>query len=217
MSGRAINSGVGRKLHSSIMKIDLKMAFVAVLASILPMALSADNLFRLTWHGKVYSSGANGVIVRPFTEKEFVQKVAANNNLNPNSLMFVYRPDKHDTVVVQAANGAFVADVIKMEYQYTEATNSAATQTVRQALLYDEAHNTPLGSAFGTEKIKRDASGNITGYSFRGTFQYSMPENNLVYSGTFVANKRVIDKSSQQDQQDTSNQQTNTTATSTSQ
>jgi len=179
-----------------------------VLSFLQTFALQADNLFRMTWHGKVYTSGPNGVVVKTFTEKDFVQKVAADNGLDASSLVFVYRADKHDTAVVRASDGAFVADVLQMEYNYTEAKNTTDTQTVRQALLYDENHQIALGSAFGTEKVKRDANGNITGYNFRGTFQYSIPENGAVYSGTFAASKRVADTSSQQD---TSQQQTDQT------
>jgi hypothetical protein len=161
--------------------------------------LRADDLFKLTWHGKAYTSGPGGVVVRPFTEKDFIAKVAQDNGLDPATLVFVYRADKHDTAVVRISDGAFVADVIQMEYNFTEATNSAGTQTVRQAVLYDEEHYPiALGSAFGTEKVKRDASGNITGYSFRGTFQYSIPETDTVYSGTFAAGKRVNDTSTPQ-------------------
>jgi hypothetical protein len=190
------------------MKVNRKLALVVILGLIQPIVAHADNLFRLSWRGKVYTSGPAGVVVRRCSEKDFVQKVATDNGLDPNSLVFVYRADKHDTAVVRAADGAFVADVLQMEYNYTEATNGTATQTVRQALLYDEAHTNALGSVFGTEKVKRDATGKLIAYSFRGTFQYSVPENDMVYSGTFVAGKRVVDTSSPQDtsSQDTSAQ-----------
>jgi hypothetical protein len=168
---------------------------ILIMGLVQPLALHADDLFRLTWHGKVYTSGAGGVVIKSVSEKDFVQKVAQDNGLDPATLVFVYRPDKHDTAVVRASDGAFVADVLQMEYNFTEATNSTDTQTVRQALLYDEAHTIALGSAFGTEKTRRDPSGKITGYSFRGTFQYSIPENGTVYSGTFAAGKRVVDTS----------------------
>src|SRR5258706_6193350 len=126
------------------MKIRNQLALLAAIGLIQPMALNADNLFRLTWRGKVYTSGPGGVVVRSFTEKELVQKVATDNGLDANTLVFVYRPDKHDTAVVRIADGAFVADVIQMEDQYTEVRNATATQTVRQALLYDESHTNAL-------------------------------------------------------------------------
>lgn len=188
-----------KKFH----RLVLTIAAMLISAS----ALQADDLFRLTWHGKAYTSGPGGVVVKNVTEKDFIAKVATDNGLDAATLAFVYRADKHDTAVVRLSDGAFVADVIQMEYNYTEATNSTDTQTVRQALLYDEDHTIALGSALGTEKVKRDASGNIVKYSFRGTFQYSIPETDTVYSGTFVAGKRVNDTSSQ----DTSTQQTTST------
>jgi|KBSMisStaDraftv2_1062788.scaffolds.fasta_scaffold74646_2 hypothetical protein len=196
-----------------VMKKHYRFLGILILNFVQTFALQADDLFRMSWHGKVYTSGPNGVVVRPFTEKDFIQKIAADNGLNPAGLIFVYRADKHDTAVVRASDGAFVADVIQMEYNYTEAKNSTDTQTVRQALLYDENHSVALGSALGTEKVKRDANGNITAYNFRGTFQYSIPENGAVYSGNFVASKRVADTSSQQDtsQQQTQTQQSQTT------
>src|SRR5436190_2646770 len=130
------------------MKIIGKLAIMVTFGLIQTLTLQADDLFRMSWRGKVYTSGAAGVVIKRVSEKDFVQKVASDNGLDANSLVFVYRADKHDTAVVRASDGAFVADVLQMEYTYTEATNSAATQTVRQALLYDEAHTNPLGSAF---------------------------------------------------------------------
>jgi len=50
-----------------------------------------------------------------FTEQDFVNKVAQDNGLDPSTLVFVYRPDRRDTVVVRASNGAFIADVIQLE------------------------------------------------------------------------------------------------------
>src|SRR3989442_130993 len=80
-----------------------------------PLLSQADDLFRMSWHGTVYTTGANGqVVARGFSERDFVQRVAADNGLDPRTLVFVYRPDKHDTAVVQASNGQFVADVIQM-------------------------------------------------------------------------------------------------------
>jgi hypothetical protein len=101
--------------------------------------------------------------------------------------------EKHDTAVVRAADGAFVADVIQMEYSFTDVSNTNQTRTVRQAFLFDEAHNGAVGSAFGTETARRDPNGNLTGYTFRGTFQYAFPESGEVYSGTFTTGARVRD------------------------
>jgi len=172
------------------------MALTIALGLAQPALMRADDLFRLTWRGTVYTTDANGnVSAKPVTERDFVQQVAANNGLDPKSLVFVYRPNKRDTAVVVAANGQFVSDVIQMENSYTEVANTAQTKIVRQTFLFDEAHPNALGSAFGTESVKRDSNGNVLSDNFHGTFQYAIPENNAVYSGTFSTGGRVKDTS----------------------
>jgi hypothetical protein len=167
-----------------------------ILGVLQPLVSQADDLFQLSWRGVSYSTGPNGqVVTKPVSERDFIEKVASDNSLDPRQLVFVYRPDKHDTAVVMASTGAFVADVIQMEYNYTEVTNSTDTQIVRQAFLYDEAHTSALGSAFGTERAKRDVNGNLVSDSFHGTFQYSIPETGVVYSGTFTSGRRIKDTS----------------------
>jgi len=169
---------------------------MALPLGLLSLSLQADDLFKLSWRGTAYTTDGNGnVVAKTATEKDFIQKVATDNGLDPKSLVFVYRADKHDTAVVDASTGAFVADVIQMEYNFTDVSNSDQSKTVRQAFLYDEAHSSALGSAFGTETAKRDSNGNLTSYSFRGTFQYSIPENDAVYSGSFSTGARVKDTS----------------------
>jgi len=161
-----------------------------------PLAASGDDLFRMNWRGTVYTTGANGqVMAKSFSEKDFVKQVAANNGLDPKKLVFVYRPAKRDTAVVMATNGQFVADVIQMENNFTDVGNTNQTKVVRQTFIYDEAHESALGSAFGTETIRRDADGNILNDSFRGTFNYAIPDQNTVYSGTFSTGARVKDTS----------------------
>jgi hypothetical protein len=161
-----------------------------------PFMSQADDLFRMTWRATVYTTGANGqVTAKSFTEKDFLKKVASDNGLEAKKLAFVYRPNKHDTAVVMAANGAFVADVIQMQYNFTDISNTTQTKIVRQAFLNDEAHTSAIGSAFGTESVKRDADGNVLNDNFHGTFQYSIPEENSVYSGSFSTGARVKDTS----------------------
>src|SRR4051812_2741405 len=88
-------------------------------------AVNADDLYRLSWRATVYTHDGNGqVIAHSLTEKDLIQKVATDNGLDPKSLAFVYRANKHDTAVVDAATGAFVADVYQMEYNFTEVSNS---------------------------------------------------------------------------------------------
>jgi hypothetical protein len=160
------------------------------------MTVHADDLFQMVWRGKAYAAGSQGQIVaHPFTEKDFITRVATDNGLDPRTLVFVYRPLKHDTAVVRASDGAFIADVIQMEYKYTDVSNSKGTATVRQAFLFDEAHDSALGSAFGSEIAPRNSNGDLTSFSFRGSFQYSMPDLNTVYAGTFATGRRIRDTS----------------------
>jgi hypothetical protein len=94
--------------------------------------------FRLSWRGTFYTTNALGTITaRSFTDRDFVQKAAIDNGLDPRTLVFVYRAVKHDTAVVRLADGGFVADVLQMEYTYTEVANTSLTHTVRQAILYN--------------------------------------------------------------------------------
>lgn len=166
----------------------------AVFFGLLPaQQASADDLFRLYWRGTYYTTNADGhIIAVPFTEQDFVNKVAQNNGLDPSGLIFVYRPNRRDTVVVQS-NGAFVADVIQMEYIFTDVNNPSGLVTVRQALLFDENHQNALGSWMGLELRSRDALGNLANDVLTGWMQYSIPELNAVYGGQAFTGARVVD------------------------
>ena len=151
-------------------------------------------MFRMTWRGTSYTTGPTGqVVAHSFSERDFVQKVAVDNGIDPRLLVFVYRPTSHDTVVVRTTDGWW-ADVVQMEYNFTQVSNPEQTKMVRQIFLYDdEQGNTPLGSAFGIETAKYNADGNILSDSFHGTFQYSI--DGVVYSGSFTTGARVKDNS----------------------
>jgi hypothetical protein len=193
-----LHYGFGEQSGQEFMKkTTTKMrALLAVAAGVVllqPLASKADVLYQMAWRGHYYARGSNGDVVRfDFSEQDLINVVARNNNLNAANLRFVYRPNKHDTAVVQL-NGAFVADVIQMEYTYTDISSTDGTHTVRQAFLYDESHSTSLGSAAGTERLSRDNNGNITSYSFTGSFQYSKPNISTVYTGNFYTMGRIID------------------------
>src|SRR5882724_1455008 len=99
-------------------KMTMKMSAVLSLAAgvilLQPVASQADDLFQLAWRGHSYARGANGDVVRSdFSEQDLINKVAQDNGLNPATLVFVYRVAAHDTAVVRASTGAFVADVIQ--------------------------------------------------------------------------------------------------------
>jgi hypothetical protein len=158
-----------------------------------PLLGRADDLFRLYWRGTYYTTDATGhIIARPFTEQDFVNKVAKDNGLDPATLAFVYRPSKRDTVVVRST-GAFVADVIQMEYTYTDVRNPTGSVVVRQALLFDEYHESALGSWMGLEQPSRNAQGALVNDILTGWMQYSRPELNAVYAGRAYTGKRVVD------------------------
>lgn len=161
-------------------------------------ALSAQQQYVLTWRGTGYTRNAAGNITAiRASEKDFIQKVATDNGLNPNDLAFVYRVDARDTAVVRKADGGFVADVIQLQYNYVDVPNASGTTVMRQAMLNDEAHDNPIGSAFGTETARYDGNGNLKTFSFRGSFQYALPEDTMVFSGTFTTGKALNDMSQQ--------------------
>jgi hypothetical protein len=129
------------------------------------------------------------------TEKDIIQQIAVNNGLDPRQLALVYRVEARDTAVVWKNNGAFVADVVQLQYNFTDVANASETAAVRQAMLNDEYHSNPIGSAFGSERSKRDPNGNLVSYSFKGTFQYAFPEAGSIYSGSFSTGKALKDTS----------------------
>ena len=156
----------------------------------------ADDLFQLFWRGTYYTKNDTGhIIAVSFTEQDFVNKVAQDNGLDPSTLVFVYRPDKHDTAVVRASDGSFIADVIQMEYTYTDVVNPTGAVIVRHALLFDEYHQAALGSFFGLEMSTRDASGNLATDSLSGTVMYSKPDVGIVYNAHISSGQRIVDKS----------------------
>ena len=173
-------------------------AIVVLTASILLLAgmrAQADDLFQLFWRGTYYTKNDTGHIVAvSFTEQDFVNKVAQDNGLDPSTLTFVYRPNRRDTVVVRTSDGAFIADVIQMEYTYTDVVNPTGAVTVRHALLFDEYHQAALGSFFGIETASRDANGNLVNDSLSGTVLYSKPDVGVVCGGKIYTGQRVVDK-----------------------
>jgi hypothetical protein len=169
-------------------------ALAAILAWLSASTAKADDLFQLFWRGTYYTTNSTGhIIAVPFTEQDFVNKVAHDNNLDPSTCFFVYRPNKRDTVVVRS-NGAFVADVIQMEFTFTDVNNFNGTVTVRQALLFDEYHQDAIGSWMGLEVRSRNSSGALLNDSLNGWMQYSMPENNAVYGGQAFTGQRIVDQ-----------------------
>ncbi len=156
-----------------------------------PLLTRAQN-FQLFWHGTYFVTNSSGqAFAGSFNEQSFINKVARDNNLDPSKLAFVYRADKRDTAVVWASNGAFVADVIQMEYNYFDVGDPATGFVVHQAFLYDEYHQGPIGSVVGGEHPSYDGSGNLVDDSFSGIFQFRYPEYGAIYYGTFSTGQRI--------------------------
>ncbi|HYG34250.1 MAG TPA: hypothetical protein VEC99_05675 [Clostridia bacterium] len=176
------------------MKMRSLLAAIVILSILQPVVTHAEDLFLLSWRGTQYTTNVDGrIIAVPFTERDFINEVAKNNGLDPSRLRFVYRPNKRDTVVVRA-NGAFVANVIQMEFVFTDVTNPRDTVTVRHALLFDEAHWDALGSFFGMETRNRNANRQLVSNGLVGTVFYSKPELNSVYTARVKTLGRLVDK-----------------------
>jgi hypothetical protein len=155
----------------------------------------ADDLFKLFWRGTYYTTGSDGhIIAVQFTEQDFVNKVGHDNGLDPATLVFVYRPDRRDTVVVRASDGKFIADVIQMEYTWTDVVNPTGSAIVRHALLFDEYHQAALGSFFGIELSSRDGNGNLVNDTLSGTVLYSKPDIGVVYGAKIWTGQRIVDR-----------------------
>ncbi len=171
----------------------MRMLLIAALAALCvhPLLANAQN-FQLYWRGTYFVTNASGQAFSGyFTEQSFINKIARDNNLDASKLAFVYRADKRDTAVVWASNGAFVADVIQMEYNYFDVGDPTGGLVVRQAFLYDEAHQGPIGSVVGGERPSYDGNGNLTNDSFSGMFQFRYPEYGAVYFGSFWTGQRI--------------------------
>lgn len=176
------------------MKKNVTIMLLSTLALLIAPVSKADDLFQLFWRGTYYTTNSTGHIMAvSFTEQDFVNKVAQDNGLDPSTLVFVYRPDRRDTVVVRASTGQFIADVIQMEYTWTDVVNPTGAVIVRHALLFDEYHQAALGSFFGLEISSHDVNGNLINDSLQGTVLYSKPDFGIVYGARIWTGQRIVD------------------------
>jgi hypothetical protein len=185
------------------MNMNKRLILTAIIgfgSTMLALAQAPYDQYLMSWAATGYTTNANGRVIT-ITEggKDFIDRVAADNGLNPADLVFVYRAEKRDMAVVYRSTGAFVADVYQMEYTFTDVTNPTDTGTYRQAFLNDEYHTNATGSTFGIETKTVNKEGNITSYLYHGTFQYAMPgpptpldpEVNTVWCGSFITGARI--------------------------
>jgi len=184
------------------MKMTLKISRPMALSILVGLAsistAKAQDQFLLAWNATGYTYNSKGELVATNVNAQtFIKKVAADNGLDPKDLAFVYRVENLDTVVAFKTNGQFVADIYQMEDTFTAITNAPNTMDARQSLLtienatnFDGALVT-IGGIFGIEDFHHDAEGNITSYSYHGNFNYSLPGETVVFSGTFSTGARL--------------------------
>jgi len=155
-------------------------------------AQEQTNEVLMTWSATGYTTNAKGdIIATNLTQQTLINKVAADNGIDPKDCEFVYRVEKLDTGVVWKTNGLFIADVYQMEYVFEDITNAADTEDYCESLLNDEYHTNAIGSTFGIKEQKRNSEGYLTSFSYHGTFHCAFPENNVVFSGSFSTGARV--------------------------
>jgi hypothetical protein len=177
------------------MKTKSTLLLAAIMALHYIPSACARDIYQMRWQGSAYRTDATGKVVRlKYTEKDIIQKCAQDNGITDvKALVYVYVANEQNTEVVWAATGETVCEVFQFEYSYTDVRSADDTQTVRQAFIFNEAHDQAVGSVFGTEKSRRDAEGTLTSFSYHGSFQFAFPETGTVYSGSFSTGKRIRD------------------------
>jgi hypothetical protein len=155
-------------------------------------AQEQTNEVLMTWNATGYTTNEHGnIIATNLNQQTLINKVAADNGIDPKDCEFVYRVEKLDTAVVWKTNGLFIADVYQMEYVFEDVTNAADTEDFCESLLNDEYHTNAIGSTFGIKEIHHNADGYLTSFSYHGTFHCAFPENNVVFTGSFSTGARV--------------------------
>ena len=73
-------------------------------------AQEQTNQFLMTWNATGYTTTASGkIIATNLNQQTLIDKVAADNGVNPKECCFVYRVEKRDTAVVWKSNGQFIS------------------------------------------------------------------------------------------------------------
>jgi hypothetical protein len=155
-------------------------------------AQEQTNEVLMSWHATGYTINPDGhLIVTNLNQQTLIDKVAADNGIDPKDCEFVYRVEKLDTAVVWKTTGVFISDVYQMEYTFQDVTNAEDTEDFCQSLLNDEYHTNAIGSTFGIKEQHRNSDGYLTSFSYHGTFHCAFPENNVVFTGSFSTGARV--------------------------
>jgi hypothetical protein len=178
------------------MNYQAKLMLVAGIVLIHSWPALSRDVFRVSWRGTAYTTNQHGhVIARAYSEREIIEKYAANTGVDPRSIVVGYVHDEEEPAeeleIVDATNGASVANVFQF-LGGLAVTSVDGTRTQRRRFIYDEAHRrTALGDMSGSERLRRNADGQIVSFSYHGRFEFSFPEENTVYIGSFVTGKRL--------------------------
>jgi hypothetical protein len=182
------------------MKINSKMRWHMALSIVLGLgsiaAAQDTHQYYLSWNAVGYTYNAKGQsVVTNENAETFIKKVANDNGLNPADLAFVYRVENLDTVVVFKSNGQFVADIYQMETTFTDITNLANTVSYVQSMLTTEIDTEGdlgnIGGIFGIQEHIYDKNGDLVGFSYHGSFNYTPLGENAAFTGTFSTGARV--------------------------
>jgi len=157
---------------------------------------TARDTFQIYWRGTAYTTNAAGsVSTRRYSEKEIVNRLSANNGLNPATQVLVYVHDEEEPAeeleVVPLSEGARTTSNVYQFLGGGVTSNSTGTATSRLRFIFDEDHSQALGSITGTERLKRRPDGSIATFSYYGTFMLSLPETNTMVVGTFSTGRRI--------------------------
>ena len=194
-----------RNMDKNCLRVTMKKSQLLGVLLVVCGAVSQSNLahardiYLMSWKGTRYVTNPAGkVVAQHYSEKDIIAKCASDNGISDvRSLAYVYVANELNTEVVFAATGQTVCEIFQLENSFTAVPSVDGNETVRQAFVFNEAHGQALGSAFGVEHLKRDSNGDLTSYSYKGTFQFAVPEDGAVYSGTFTTGKRLKDTASQ--------------------
>jgi hypothetical protein len=179
------------------MKINSKIQWQMALSIMLGLgsiaaAQDITHQYYLSWNAVGYTYNGKGqLVVTNENAETFINKVAADNGLDPADLAFVYRAEKLDTAVVFKSDGTFVADVYQMETTYTDITNLANTVSYIQSMLTTEIDLAGdlgnMGGIFGIQEHIYNKAGDLVAFSYHGSFNYTpIGQNNVVFTGSFA-------------------------------
>lgn len=171
----------------------LMLAVVFVTSVALP-ALGRD-VFRVSWRGVAYTTNQNGTIIaRPYSQRDVINKYAADTGVDPRSLAVAYVHDEEEPAeeleIVSAVDGSSIANVFQF-LGGLSVSSADGTRSRRQRFIFNEAHRSALGDLSGSERLRRNADGQIISFFYHGRFEFSILEEKTVYVGSFSTGRRI--------------------------